>query len=191
MVASAPRDRLLDAAIDHLAEHGLGDTSLRAIAGAIGTSHRMLSYHFGGRTELLTAVSREVERRQRAWFAQMLERDVEPVALMRDMHARFADPALPGRSFLCPDCTLIEGILALCPELTGRVAIHRIGFARPRAAVVARIGEAHQSLPVLILAEGRTSPFRSGAAGGREFISDPKGIAAEWSRHFAIPELHP
>ena len=43
---------LLRAAIGHLAEHGLGGATLRGIASAIGTSHRMLIYHFGSRDGL-------------------------------------------------------------------------------------------------------------------------------------------
>jgi len=149
-VASAPRDRLLDATIDHLAEHGLGDTSLRGIAGAIGTSHRMLSYHFGGRTQLLTAVSREVERRQRAWFAQMLEQDVEPVALMRDMHQRFSDPALHtqerlffelyARGLVNPsevEGFLPEAVEAWLPPSTE--LFRRLGFAEEDARAEARL----------------------------------------------------
>lgn len=39
-------------------------------------------------------MSREVERRQRAWFAEMLAQDTEPVELMRGMYRRISDPAL-------------------------------------------------------------------------------------------------
>ncbi len=65
-VRPTPRERLLDAAIDHFGRNGIGDTSLRGIAEAVGTSHRMLIYHFGSREGLLAAVTREVEERQRA-----------------------------------------------------------------------------------------------------------------------------
>jgi AcrR family transcriptional regulator len=60
-----PRDRLLAAAIEHALDKGIADQSLREIAAAIGTSHRMLIYHFGSREGLLIAVTREIERRQR------------------------------------------------------------------------------------------------------------------------------
>lgn len=39
--------QLLDAATTHVLEHGLGDLSLRNVADALGTSHRMLIYYFG------------------------------------------------------------------------------------------------------------------------------------------------
>ena len=97
---AGPRERLLEAVIDHLGERGIGDTSLRGLAAAVGTSHRMLSYHFGTRAALLTQVSRTVEERQRAWFGAMLAEDREPVELIRAMYERIADPALHAQERL-------------------------------------------------------------------------------------------
>jgi len=71
-VLPAPRERLLDAAIDHFGTHGIGDTSLRGIAEAIGTSHRMLIYHFGSRDGLLAAVVDTVEQGARDTLARMV-----------------------------------------------------------------------------------------------------------------------
>ena len=65
MTDSQARDRLLDAAVDHALTKGIVDLSLREIAAGIGTSHRMLIYHFGSREGLLVAIVREVERRER------------------------------------------------------------------------------------------------------------------------------
>ena len=53
---TAARDALLAKVVAHYAEHGVGDTSLRSLAAAIGTSQRMLHYHFGSREDVLTAV---------------------------------------------------------------------------------------------------------------------------------------
>ncbi|MBE2320631.1 TetR/AcrR family transcriptional regulator [Solirubrobacter sp. CPCC 204708] len=66
MAGVNPRQRLLDAVIDHIAQRGVSDLSLRELAAAIGSSHRMLIHHFGGREGLLVAVVQEVEARQRA-----------------------------------------------------------------------------------------------------------------------------
>jgi AcrR family transcriptional regulator len=60
------RDRLLAAAVDHALDAGIADLSLRELAAAIGTSHRMLLYHFGSREGLLVAVANAVEDRERA-----------------------------------------------------------------------------------------------------------------------------
>jgi AcrR family transcriptional regulator len=74
-VTQAPtgRDALLERAIGHFAAQGIGDTSLRALAEAIGTSHRMLIYHFGSREGLLAAVVDAVEEGARQTLARMVE----------------------------------------------------------------------------------------------------------------------
>jgi AcrR family transcriptional regulator len=69
------RAKLLDAAIEHIARHGGAERSLRALAAGLGTSHRMLIYHFGSKEGLLTAVAREVEARQRAALADIDDPD--------------------------------------------------------------------------------------------------------------------
>lgn len=50
------REELLDEVTDHVLEHGLIGLTLRPLAAAIGTSDRMLIYHFGNRDGLVTAV---------------------------------------------------------------------------------------------------------------------------------------
>ncbi|GLH97076.1 TetR/AcrR family transcriptional regulator [Phytohabitans aurantiacus] len=87
-----PRQRLLDAAVDHLAAHGLSDLSLRQLAAALGTSHRMLIYHFGSKEGLLVEVVRTVERQQRDAFAGL--DGYSPGEAIRQMWRRFADPSL-------------------------------------------------------------------------------------------------
>lgn len=57
------RDDLLDQVTDHVLEHGLIGLTLRPVAAAIGTSDRMLIYHFGDRDSLVSAVvARATER---------------------------------------------------------------------------------------------------------------------------------
>jgi AcrR family transcriptional regulator len=72
------RQRLLEAAIGYFAEHGIGDASLRQIAAGVGSSHRMLIYHFGSREGLLEAVVDELERGERDVLNQMLVDDGRP-----------------------------------------------------------------------------------------------------------------
>jgi AcrR family transcriptional regulator len=66
MSTSQARERLLAAAVAHALDAGIADLSLRQLAAAIGTSHRMLLYHFGSREGLLVAVTQAVEEQQRA-----------------------------------------------------------------------------------------------------------------------------
>jgi AcrR family transcriptional regulator len=60
-----PRDQLLEATIGYVAQHGIGDLSLRALAAQLGTSHRMLIFHFGSKDKLWIEIVHTVERRQR------------------------------------------------------------------------------------------------------------------------------
>jgi AcrR family transcriptional regulator len=65
------RQQLLEALIDEFAAGGIGDRSLRDVATAVGTSHRMLLHHFASRDELLLAIVEEVERRQMAILSEL------------------------------------------------------------------------------------------------------------------------
>jgi AcrR family transcriptional regulator len=87
------REQLLGRVVDHLLEHGLGDASLRELAAAVGSSHRMLIYHFGSRDGLLSAVVEDVERRQ-AERLQELSLSGAPEELIMAMHRHLASPDL-------------------------------------------------------------------------------------------------
>ncbi len=76
--APQARDRLLAAAVDHALSAGIADLSLRQLAAAIGTSHRMLIYHFGSREGLLVAVTRAVEERERQTLLGEGAEEVDP-----------------------------------------------------------------------------------------------------------------
>ncbi len=58
------RRQLLDTLVEEYTAGGVGDRSLRDVAAAVGTSHRMLLHHFGSKEDLLVAIVEEVERRQ-------------------------------------------------------------------------------------------------------------------------------
>jgi AcrR family transcriptional regulator len=87
------RERLLAAAMEHVVKHGVGDLSLRGLAAALGTSHRMLIYHFGSREGLLSAVVEEVERRQ-AERLRELSLSGNPDTVIMAMHRQLASPNL-------------------------------------------------------------------------------------------------
>lgn len=89
------KQRLLSAAVDYVAEHGVGEQSLRQIAAGLGTSHRMLIYHFGSKEGLLVEIIKAVEAHQREVLADLAH---EPGESAGDMARRFwrriSDPAL-------------------------------------------------------------------------------------------------
>ena len=95
MDVNTPRQRLLDGAIDYVAQHGLADVSLRTLASALGTSHRMLIHHFGSKERLWVEIVRTVEARQRTLLSEILPDPRQPLdQAMRAWWKHISDPAL-------------------------------------------------------------------------------------------------
>lgn len=65
------RQRLLTACTDHALAHGLPDR-LQPLAGAAGTSSRMLIYHFGSRDGLLREILGQARQRQLQAFTDLI-----------------------------------------------------------------------------------------------------------------------
>lgn len=61
---NARREALLAAVVDDIAEHGLSDISLRRLATAAGTTHKVLLYHFDGIEDLLAQAVTELRARR-------------------------------------------------------------------------------------------------------------------------------
>lgn len=91
MATSQARERLLAAAVEQAMRGGIADLSLRELAAAIGTSHRMLLYHFGSREGLLVAVASAVEDAQRA---NLPDGGITTGADARRAWQHFSDPEL-------------------------------------------------------------------------------------------------
>jgi AcrR family transcriptional regulator len=90
-----PKQRLLAGTVEYLATNGAGDISLRQLAAALGTSHRMLIYHFGSKQGLLIEVVCAMEQRQREVFAELeLDLGASPADVARRFWRRLADPAM-------------------------------------------------------------------------------------------------
>src|SRR3954470_1540157 len=94
MADSQPRQRLLDAAVTHALARGVGDLSLRELASAIGTSHRMLIYHFGSKEGLFVEIIRAVEAAQRDVFGDFASDGLSPTDAARAYWKQVADPAM-------------------------------------------------------------------------------------------------
>ncbi|MAN78420.1 DUF3088 domain-containing protein [Pelagibacterium flavum] len=96
----------------------------------------------------------------------------------------FEDPAYPGKRFYCWHCALLEGVLASFPALANKLDVERVEWARPRHPVIAVVGEARQSLPLLVLADGETFD-------GLTFINDKDQILGALSERHGFPHPHP
>jgi AcrR family transcriptional regulator len=183
MASSQARDRLLAAAVAQARRGGISDLSLRELAAAIGTSHRMLLYHFGSREGLLTAVSRAVDEAERS--AQELSQAVTPDGA-RQFWRRVSDPELWPAERLFFELYV--------QSLLGRAGTE--GFARE--AVTAWTGPVAQALEELGAdpATARTEA-RLGLAVVRGLIldllatGDQDGVRAaheQYLGHYAAPE---
>jgi AcrR family transcriptional regulator len=60
---SERRDELIEKIVDYLKQRGLAGLSLRPLAAEIGTSARLLIFHFGSREGLIEAAMGEIRRR--------------------------------------------------------------------------------------------------------------------------------
>ena len=125
MPSQSAQERLLEAVIEHFTTEGLGDQSLRHIAEAVGSSHRMLLYHFGSRDGLLLAVAQAVEARTQGELVSTVRHAGWATEdLIRHVWAYVADPALGPfeRLFFALYGRALQGEAALRPLLEGDVA---------------------------------------------------------------------
>ena len=150
---STTRDELLTAIVQHVATNGFGDLSLRPLAEAVGTSHRMLLFHFGSKEQLMVEVVRVVEAEQRAAVEQMVTTGEAGAPLhdqMRKHWHQLLDPSLRNNIRLFFEVyadalrgaghasTFLDEVMGawLPPVIAG---LERAGVASTDAAVDARL----------------------------------------------------
>ncbi len=92
------RWKLLERIVDEVGRNGLADRSLRELATAVGSSHRMLIFHFGSRAGLISAVVEAVESSQRDLLAELADQASSPSELVLLLWERVSSPEL--RSFV-------------------------------------------------------------------------------------------
>jgi AcrR family transcriptional regulator len=149
-----PRQRLLDAAIEYVAANGISDVSLRMLATALGTSHRMLIFHFGCKQKLWVEIVQTVEQRQRELLGDILPDPTVPAGeAMRAWWKHISDPslwpnerlfyelygqALQGRAHTT---TLLDGIVENWLDPITEINL-ALGIPAPVARAHARLGVA-------------------------------------------------
>jgi AcrR family transcriptional regulator len=95
MTTEAPaRDQLLGRVLTYAAAEGIAGRSLREIAQGVGTSHRMLLYHFGSREGLLAAIVAAIEAQQRAVLAEISQGAGSPREVMLGLWEQLTRPEL-------------------------------------------------------------------------------------------------
>lgn len=84
-----------------------------------------------------------------------------------------------GKTYYCPGCAELVGLLEYYPALKQSIEIHQVDFARPRPALVSLLGESNQGCPVLVLGEAPQNPpahLKVQHANGHDFIADAREI---------------
>ena len=64
------KSEVLAGFVDYILQYGMADLSLRPAAAALGTSPRMLLYHFGSKEKLIVAAIAEARSREVAMFVR-------------------------------------------------------------------------------------------------------------------------
>lgn len=102
----------------------------------------------------------------------------------------FRDPERPGLFFVCPHCNAIEGLPHSFPGLATQVQVFRLPFEKPREAIVALLGEQHQSLPVLVFDDDKPVPADAEISNGRRFIDSGARILRYLADRYGFPHIH-
>lgn len=109
----------------------------------------------------------------------------------------FEDPKRGSEIFFCPETALVEGMLAFYPKLRAEIDIHYIGFAKPRAAIVAVLGESVQRCPILILSDDSVVRFGGRPdvtvqeSNGRAYVGRDIEICRYLATRYGVSEPHP
>ena len=102
----------------------------------------------------------------------------------------FKDPNQPDKLFYCPHCLPVEGALASFKDKLKDLDVRYAEFTRPRQNVIALAGEDNQSLPLLILGEGRKTEHKTGDYNGHQLVAGAKPILAALAELYGIPVSH-
>lgn len=104
-----------------------------------------------------------------------------------------ADLASEDGPWYCRECAEVRGVLAYYPQLAERLDIREVAHPRPRAAIVALIGEAHQNAPTLVIGNAARAvpahvPVKE--ANGRRFVDDARAIGLYLAAAYGIGAPH-
>jgi len=93
--------------------------------------------------------------------------------------------------YVCAASTKVEGFLALYPHVAMAIDVRRLPFRRPRAELVALLGDAYQDCPVLVLGDAAQPRVAASANGnGRRFIAETNAILSYLGTAYRAPVPH-
>jgi hypothetical protein len=86
-----------------------------------------------------------------------------------------------GKTYYCPGCAEVIGLLEFYPALKQGIDIHYVDYPRPRPKLVSLLGEQNQSCPVLVLStapQNLPAHLKVQHANGHAFVADAREIGA-------------
>ena len=153
------RTALLEKIIDEVALNGLADRSLRDIADAVGSSHRMLLYHFESRAGLVAAIVTRVESNQRDALIALATETDDPADLIRRLWERVSAPDLRPFVRLFYECVALTGGDGLTDPWLATGADVAESIAAGTDSDLLRLGVAvTRGLLIDVLATGEVAP---------------------------------
>ena len=133
--------RILDAALQLLAEGGIAAVSMRAVARAAGVSLGLVNYHYDGKASLIRAALHRIEEQDVAMVAPVP--DAEPEARLRAALRRVADPEFLTTEYL----SLRLQLWSLAQAHADFERINTEAQKRYRSGLAALIAAARPDLP--------------------------------------------
>lgn len=85
-----------------------------------------------------------------------------------------------GKTYFCPGCAEMLGLLEFYPTLKRSIEIHYVDFPRPRPELAPVLGEENQSCPVLVIETvppKLPSHLKVQKANGHAFVAGAREIA--------------
>jgi AcrR family transcriptional regulator len=170
--------------VAYAAEGGIADRSLREIAAAVGSSHRMLLYHFGSREGLMAAIVAFIEEQQRAAMVEVTAGAADAGTAMIAFWQRLTAPELRPfiRLFFAVFGLAVQGTPgaeSMLENLTG-------SWLESGAAVAAEQGYAFDAATLRLsvaVARGLLIDLLAGA--------DPAEVAAAYARFVELAQPKP
>lgn len=107
----------------------------------------------------------------------------------------FKDPLRDtvNKQYYCPDCAFLEGVLSYYPWLREKLDLRYIDYAKPRAALVAVVGDQHQGCPNLVLDPENVryvEPEKFFRFADRVYTNDTRLIVKYLRDRYGIGEAH-
>ena len=146
---SDARSALLERVMEEVARNGLSDRSLRDIAESVGSSHRMLLYHFENRAGLVEAIVNATEAAQRASLLELAGAVYSAEDLMLALWHQVSAPELRPFVRLFFECVAATGgrgltdpWLEVADQVTELIGEHhdpdliRLGVAASRGLLI-------------------------------------------------------